>query len=101
MEGTTVDVLGDAIKGYIVNVVREKDEEAVRIPPSISSNLKPHQVCSFSLLLLFLIFDRLVIWMCLGFFLCLEQEYLLGNCCIDEYMSSLFLPATDSLLTVV
>ncbi|XP_026421717.1 protein CHROMATIN REMODELING 20-like [Papaver somniferum] len=44
VEGTTVDVLGDAIKGYIVNVVREKDEEAVRIPLSISSNLKPHQV---------------------------------------------------------
>ncbi|KAF8401988.1 hypothetical protein HHK36_012939 [Tetracentron sinense] len=43
-EGTSVEVLGDASKGYIVNVVREKDEEAVRIPPSISAKLKPHQI---------------------------------------------------------
>ncbi|XP_019054212.1 PREDICTED: protein CHROMATIN REMODELING 20 isoform X2 [Nelumbo nucifera] len=42
-EGGSVEVLGDATSGYIVNVVREKDEEAVRIPPSISSKLKPHQ----------------------------------------------------------
>ncbi|KAM7250359.1 hypothetical protein ACFE04_022242 [Oxalis oulophora] len=43
-EGATVEVLGDANTGYIVNVVREKGEEAVRIPPSVSVKLKPHQV---------------------------------------------------------
>lgn len=40
----STEVLGDAITGYIVNVVREKGEEAVRIPPSISAKLKAHQV---------------------------------------------------------
>lgn len=45
-EDTSVEVLGDASKGYIVNVVREKGEEAVRIPPSISAKLKVHQVSS-------------------------------------------------------
>lgn len=49
--GATVDVLGDAISGYIVNVVRDKGEEAVRIAPSISAKLKTHQVfiyyCSY------------------------------------------------------
>ncbi|PIA40011.1 hypothetical protein AQUCO_02500020v1 [Aquilegia coerulea] len=40
----SVEVAGDATKGYIVNVVREKDEEAVRIPPSISAKLKVHQI---------------------------------------------------------
>lgn len=43
-EGASVEVLGDATSGYIVNVVREKGEEAVRIPPSISAKLKVHQV---------------------------------------------------------
>nr|KYP74497.1 Transcriptional regulator ATRX [Cajanus cajan] len=43
-EGATVEVLGDALAGYIVNVVREKGEEAVRIPPSISAKLKAHQI---------------------------------------------------------
>ncbi|XP_030511569.1 protein CHROMATIN REMODELING 20 isoform X2 [Rhodamnia argentea] len=43
-EGAAIDMLGDASGGYIVNVVREKSEEAVRIPPSISSKLKAHQV---------------------------------------------------------
>ncbi|XP_035548930.1 protein CHROMATIN REMODELING 20 isoform X2 [Juglans regia] len=43
-EGASVEVLGDASTGYIVNVVREKGEEAVRIPPSISAKLKAHQV---------------------------------------------------------
>ncbi|KAK7278207.1 hypothetical protein RJT34_23232 [Clitoria ternatea] len=43
-EGATAEVLGDAIAGYIVNVVREKGEEAVRIPPSISAKLKAHQI---------------------------------------------------------
>lgn len=43
-EGTSVEVLGDTSTGFIVNVVREKGEEAVRIPPSISAKLKAHQV---------------------------------------------------------
>ncbi|XP_051119835.1 protein CHROMATIN REMODELING 20 [Andrographis paniculata] len=43
-DGTTAEMLGDATAGYIVNVVREEGEEAVRIPPSISGKLKPHQV---------------------------------------------------------
>ncbi|XP_050224563.1 protein CHROMATIN REMODELING 20 isoform X2 [Mercurialis annua] len=43
-EGASVEVLGDAATGYIVNVVREKGEDAVRIFPSISSKLKAHQV---------------------------------------------------------
>ncbi|XP_019439922.1 PREDICTED: protein CHROMATIN REMODELING 20 isoform X1 [Lupinus angustifolius] len=43
-EGASIEVLGDVIAGYIVNVVREKGEEAVRIPPSISAKLKAHQV---------------------------------------------------------
>ncbi|QHO34705.1 protein CHROMATIN REMODELING 20 isoform X1 [Arachis duranensis] len=43
-EGASVEVLGDAASGYIVNVVREKGEEAVRIPPSISAKLKAHQI---------------------------------------------------------
>lgn len=43
-EGASTEVLGDALTGYIVNVVREKGEEAVRIPPSISAKLKAHQV---------------------------------------------------------
>lgn len=42
--GASIEVLGDAITGYIVNVVREKGEEAVRIPSSISAKLKAHQV---------------------------------------------------------
>ncbi|KAK6915312.1 SNF2, N-terminal [Dillenia turbinata] len=44
MESSSVEVLGDSVKGYIVNVVREKGEEAVRIPPSISAKLKVHQI---------------------------------------------------------
>ncbi|XP_017222629.1 protein CHROMATIN REMODELING 20 [Daucus carota subsp. sativus] len=43
-ESCAAEVLGDALTGYIVNVVREEGEEAVRIPPSISSKLKAHQV---------------------------------------------------------
>ncbi|KAM7532167.1 hypothetical protein LguiB_035577 [Lonicera macranthoides] len=42
-EGGTVEVLGDGVTGYIVNVVREDGEEAVRIPRSISNKLKAHQ----------------------------------------------------------
>ncbi|XP_031397920.1 protein CHROMATIN REMODELING 20 isoform X2 [Punica granatum] len=44
LEGAGIDVLGDAIRGYIVNVVRERDEVAIRVPPSISAKLKTHQV---------------------------------------------------------
>ncbi|GKV07068.1 hypothetical protein SLEP1_g18876 [Rubroshorea leprosula] len=40
----SLEVLGDAVSGYIVNVRRESGEEAVRIPPSISAKLKAHQV---------------------------------------------------------
>lgn len=43
-EDASTEVLGDVSKGYIVNVVRENGEEAVRIPPSISAKLKVHQV---------------------------------------------------------
>ncbi|THG10502.1 hypothetical protein TEA_012530 [Camellia sinensis var. sinensis] len=43
-EGCSAEVLGDALTGYIVNVVRDKGEEAVRIPPSISGKLKSHQI---------------------------------------------------------
>lgn len=46
-EDASTGVLGDASTGYIVNVVREKGEEAVRIPPSISAKLKVHQVFLF------------------------------------------------------
>lgn len=43
-EGGTAEVLGDPSRGYIVNVVRDAAEEPVRIPPSISAKLKPHQI---------------------------------------------------------
>ncbi|XP_060186744.1 protein CHROMATIN REMODELING 20 isoform X2 [Lycium barbarum] len=43
-ESGSLEMLGDVETGYIVNVVREEGEEAVRIPPSISSKLKSHQV---------------------------------------------------------
>lgn len=43
-EGASSEVLGDALTGYVVNVVREKGEDAVRVPPSISAKLKAHQV---------------------------------------------------------
>jgi len=36
--------LQDAGDGHIVNLAREEDEEPVRIPSSMSSKLKPHQV---------------------------------------------------------
>ncbi|KAJ6877208.1 protein CHROMATIN REMODELING 20-like [Populus alba x Populus x berolinensis] len=49
-EGASVEVIGDATTGYIVNVVREKGEEAVRIPPSLSSKLKAHQVAGIRFL---------------------------------------------------
>ncbi|XP_076904169.1 protein CHROMATIN REMODELING 20-like [Bidens hawaiensis] len=42
--GATLNMLGDAQSGYIVNVVREENEEAVRLPQSISTKLKSHQV---------------------------------------------------------
>ncbi|XP_042016486.1 protein CHROMATIN REMODELING 20-like, partial [Salvia splendens] len=34
----------NASSGHIINLVREEGEEAVRIPPSISTKLKPHQI---------------------------------------------------------
>lgn len=43
-KGVGVEVPEKASSGYIINLVREEDEEAVRIPPSISLKLKPHQV---------------------------------------------------------
>lgn len=46
MKATDVKVMGDATSGYIVNVAREDCEEPIRIPPSLSSRLKPHQVFS-------------------------------------------------------
>ncbi|KAL6842436.1 hypothetical protein ACP4OV_027863 [Aristida adscensionis] len=42
--GAPSEVSLDAGDGHIVNVAREEDEEPVRIPSSISSKLKPHQV---------------------------------------------------------
>lgn len=50
LEGASVEVLGDALSGYIVNVVREKGEDAVRVPPSISAKLKVHQVAGIRFL---------------------------------------------------
>ncbi|KAI3459053.1 hypothetical protein Pfo_015716 [Paulownia fortunei] len=44
LDGTGVEMLGDTSAGYIINVVREEGEEAVRIPPSISTKLKIHQI---------------------------------------------------------
>ena len=35
-----------ANEGYILNKARQEDEEAIRIAPSISKVLRPHQVCS-------------------------------------------------------
>lgn len=43
-DGASVEVFGEPKKGYIVNVVKEEGEEPVRIPPSISIKLKPHQI---------------------------------------------------------
>ncbi|GFP87991.1 protein chromatin remodeling 20 [Phtheirospermum japonicum] len=43
-DGTGIEMLGDISAGYIINVVREDGEEPVRIPPSISMKLKPHQI---------------------------------------------------------
>nr|GMC50152.1 protein CHROMATIN REMODELING 20 isoform X1 [Ipomoea batatas] len=43
-ENGSVEMLGDAKTGYVVNVVRDEGEEAVRIPPSMSAKLKSHQV---------------------------------------------------------
>jgi transcriptional regulator ATRX len=44
--GVLSDVtLEDAGDGHIVNLAREEDEEPVRIPSSMSSKLKTHQVC--------------------------------------------------------
>lgn len=47
-ESGGLEMLGDVETGYIVNVVREEGEEAVRIPHSISEKLKPHQVSFYA-----------------------------------------------------
>ncbi|GMI79137.1 hypothetical protein like AT1G08600 [Hibiscus trionum] len=44
LDEASLEMLGDASTGYIVNVRREDGEEAVRIPPSISAKLKVHQI---------------------------------------------------------
>lgn len=56
-DGTGLEILGDISSGYVVNVVREEGEEAVRIPPSISTKLKIHQVwpCLLSYCFLYVI----------------------------------------------
>ncbi|KAK6144887.1 hypothetical protein DH2020_021707 [Rehmannia glutinosa] len=43
-DGAGVEVLGNTTSGYIINLVREEGEEAVRVPPSISKKLKLHQI---------------------------------------------------------
>lgn len=66
-EGATVEVLGDAATGYIVNVVREKGEEAVRIPPSVSAKLKAHQVSFLCIIITFfcvLMLMEFLTWLC-------------------------------------
>lgn len=40
----TIRMLDDPREGYVVNVAREDDEDPVRIAPSLSLKLKPHQV---------------------------------------------------------
>ncbi|KAJ0967213.1 hypothetical protein J5N97_024130 [Dioscorea zingiberensis] len=50
IEEATVEMLGGASEGFIVNVAREEDEEPVRIPPSMSARLKPHQVAGIRFL---------------------------------------------------
>ncbi|KAL0382612.1 UNVERIFIED_CONTAM: protein CHROMATIN REMODELING 20 [Sesamum calycinum] len=47
LDGSGHEVLGDTSSGYIINLVREGGEDAVRIPPSISTKLKLHQVIAF------------------------------------------------------
>ncbi|KAL1542519.1 DNA helicase [Salvia divinorum] len=42
--GAGLEAQDNASSGYIINLVREEGEEAVRIPPSISTKLKPHQI---------------------------------------------------------
>lgn len=63
-ESCAAEVLGDALTGYIVNVVREEGEEAVRIPPSISSKLKAHQVVCVCVRV------RVCVCVCVCVFLC-------------------------------
>lgn len=54
-------MLGDVIDGFIVNVAREENEEPVRIPPSISAKLKPHQVINLFLRTLAI---KVFLWFC-------------------------------------
>lgn len=78
-EDASTEVLGDASTGYIVNVVREKGEEAIRILPSISAKLKAHQVPNFPSLLLFSI-----IWF--EFSVCMGKENLLLCGCFSKHL---------------
>ncbi|KAL8517913.1 hypothetical protein ACS0TY_009283 [Phlomoides rotata] len=43
-DGAGAEKLDDNSSGYIINVLSEEGEEAVRIPPSISRKLKHHQI---------------------------------------------------------
>ncbi|XP_073293356.1 protein CHROMATIN REMODELING 20 isoform X2 [Primulina huaijiensis] len=44
IDGAGSEMLGDTSTGFIINVVREEGEEAVRIPRSICTKLKLHQI---------------------------------------------------------
>ncbi|KAL3650059.1 hypothetical protein CASFOL_006462 [Castilleja foliolosa] len=44
IDGAGFKVLGDSSSGYIINMLREEGEEAVRVPQSISTKLKLHQI---------------------------------------------------------
>jgi hypothetical protein len=79
-EGANVEVLGDASTGYIVNVVREKGEEAVRIPPSISAKLKAHQVSSLFLEHFSFHMDSFCWCFCLAVSLVLCLEFIILPC---------------------
>lgn len=61
LENASVQMLGDVIDGFIVNVAREENEEPVRIPPSISAKLKPHQVINLFLRTLAI---KVFLWFC-------------------------------------
>lgn len=49
---------GNTQSGYIVNIAREENEELVRIPPSISSKLKFHQVWSKCSMIIVIYFQQ-------------------------------------------
>ncbi|KAL7148380.1 hypothetical protein ABFS83_06G174400 [Erythranthe nasuta] len=43
-DGAGIEMPGDTDSGYVINLVREESDVPVRIPPSISSKLKHHQI---------------------------------------------------------